>query len=377
MPSHTPWIWQRPEWPNFHWQENEILPLLRAAWRQLGILLGRADGSAIADDAATALDTWLANIISSSAIEDERLNAQSVRSSLAKRLGLSAERAYPTSDRSEGLAELMLDAVNNAAAAMNLERLLQWHCWLFPNHHSVLHPVPAGQLRGDEPMQVVSGRLDRPTIHFEAPPRAGLEQELALFIDWFNRSQTDPALDPLLRAAIGHFWFITLHPFEDGNGRIARALTDLALVQADSQSIRLYAMSVAILENRRDYYRVLEQSQRGTLDITEWLCWFLRMLETALAAALADIERTLAKARFWHQHHGAGLSKEQVKVLNRLLDGGAKGFEQGINASGYQKVAKVSKSTATRHLTDLLEKGCIRRLPGGGRSTRYQIKYPS
>lgn len=225
-------------------------------------------------------------------------------------------------------------------------------------------------------MQVVSGRLDCPTVHFEAPPRTGLEQELARFIGWFNRSQDDPAVNPLLRAAITHFWFITLHLFEDGNGRIARALADLALAQADRQSIRLYAMSIAILDNRGDYYRMLEQSQRGTLDITDWLVWFLRTLKATLDTALVNVERTLAKARFWHQHHGAGLSKEQVKVLNRLLDGGEKGFEQGINASGYQKVAKVSKATATRHLADLLEKGCLQKLPGGGRSTRYQIKYP-
>lgn len=339
------------------------------------MLLGKADASGVENEPATALDTLLSNIINSSAIEDERLNAQSVRSSLAKRLGLHAEHPCPTSSRSEGLAELMLDAVSNAAAALSLERLLQWHRWLFPDAGSVLYSAQAGRLRGDEPMQLVSGRLDRPTVHFEAPPRAGLEQELARFIGWFNCSQDDPAVDPLLRAAITHFWFITLHPFEDGNGRIARALTDLALAQADRQSIRLYAMSIAILDNRGDYYHMLEQSQRGALDITDWLVWFLRTLKATLDTALVNVERTLAKARFWHQHHDAGLSKEQVQILNRLLAGGEKGFEQGINASGYQKVAKVSKATATRHLADLLEKGCLQKLPGGGRSTRYQIKY--
>ena len=376
MSSQLRWIWQQPEWPQFRWRDQELLPLLRSAWREQGMLLGKAGASGVENEPATALDTLLSNIISSSAIEDERLNARSVRSSLAKRLGLHAEHPYPTSSRSEGLAELMLDAVSNPSAPLSLERLLQWHRWLFPDADRVLHSVQAGRLRGAEPMQVVSGRLDCPTVHFEVPPRAGLEQELARFIGWFNCSQDDPAVDPLLRAAITHFWFITLHPFEDGNGRIARALADLALAQADRQSIRLYAMSTAILDHRNDYYRMLEQSQRGTLDVTDWLAWFLSTLKVTLNTASVNVERTLTKARFWHQHHGAGLSKEQVKVLNRLLDGGEKEFEQGISAAGYQKVAKVSKATATRHLAELLEKGCLQKLPGGGRSTRYQIKYP-
>ncbi len=191
------------------------------------------------------------------------------------------------------------------------------------------------------------------------------------FVDWFNHSADDATLDPLLRAAITHFWFVTLHPFDDGNGRLTRALTDMALAQTDDRSIRLYAMSVAILERRGDYYRVLEQSQRGTPDITVWVLWFLDTLEAALDASIECIDRTLGKTRFWQRFGDAGLSPEQIKVLNRLLDGGARGFENGISASQYQKVAKVSKATATRHLSDLVARGCLVKLPGGGRSTRY------
>ncbi len=269
---------------------------------------------------------------------------------------------------------MMLDAIDNRHQPLTLERLLQWHHWLFPADDWTLQRVRVGQLRGEEPMQVVSGRLDRPTVHFEAPPHQGLEQALACFIDWFNASLNDPSQDPLLRAAICHLWFVTLHPFDDGNGRITRALTDLALSQADSQSIRLYAMSVAILELRTDYYRVLEQTQKGGLDITAWLIWFLDTLNATLEQAQQAITHTLAKSRFWQQHGSEPLSTEQIKVLNRMLDGGENGFLQGISASQYQKVAKVSKATATRHLVDLLEKGCLEKMPGGGRNTRYQIK---
>src|SRR5690554_2230280 len=227
--------------------------------------------------------------------------------------------------------------------------------------------------RSEEPMQVVSGRLDKPKVHFEAPPRSVLEEEMTAFLSWFEASRHAPTLDPLLRAGIAHFWFVTLHPFEDGNGRLARAIADRALAQADRQSIRLYTMSAAILGARQDYYRILETSQRGTTDLSDWLVWFLDTLLQTLHNALAGIERTLAKTRFWQRFADAGLSSGQNKVLNRLLDDGERGFENGISAAQYQKVAKVSKATATRHLSDLLHKGCLKKLPGGGRSTRYQI----
>ena len=374
--NHSIWIWQQPEWPRFEWRNEVIQPLLRAVRLKQGILLGRAGAVSGEDDIQAVLDTLLQNIVTSSAIEGGVLNVESVRSSLAKRLGVVVDRPYPTSSRSEGLAEMMLDAVSNLDSPLTLERLLQWHCWLFPEDEFSVLRIRVGRLRGDEPMQVVSGRIDQPTVHFEAPPRDVLEAELVAFFDWFNCSRYEVTLDPLLRAGICHLWLITLHPFDDGNGRITRAVTDMALAQADSQSIRLYAMSAAILEQRKNYYRVLEQSQRGGVDITAWLEWFLHILDATLQASLDKIERTLAKTRFWQRYHDAGLSMEQIKVLNRLLEGGERGFEHGISASQYRTVAKVSKATATRHLSELLAKGCIEKLPGGGRSTRYQIKYP-
>ncbi|MFZ5841499.1 MAG: Fic family protein [Pseudomonadota bacterium] len=368
------WIWLQPDWPHFTWQQAELSPLLRQTTQAQGQLLGIAQAAGAIADAATNLDTLLQNIITSSAIEGEELNAASVRSSLAKRLRILQAVPKATSARSEGLAELMLDATNNLQAELTPERLFQWHRWLFPEGgQEQWGDLRVGDWRGDEPMQVVSGRIDKPTVHFEAPPRAGLEQLMAQFCHWFNTSRHNAALDPLLRAGIAHFWFVTVHPFEDGNGRIARAIADLALAQADQQSIRLYAMSAAILERRNDYYRVLEQSQKATLDITVWLKWFLETLQRALQQAQQHIDRVLTKTRYWQQHQDKALQPMQVKVLNRLLDGGDGNFEHGISAAQYQAVAKVSKATATRHLAELLEKGCLEKLPGGGRSTRYHI----
>lgn len=274
--------------------------------------------------------------------EGEQLNAGSVRSSLARRLGLNEEGR--TTSRSEGLAELLLDATRAYQQPLDLQRLFTWHGWLFPSDDQLLaRPLRIGMLRGEEPMQVVSGRLDRPTVHFEAPPRAGLEAQLNDFLAWFESSRSDAGLDPFCRAGIAHFWFVTLHPFDDGNGRLTRAITDLALAQGEQQAIRFYAMSASILDDRAGYYRILEASQKGTLDITAWLQWFLATLLKSLEQALARIDRVLVKARFWQAHRSC-LSAEQIKVLNRLLDGGEKGFENGISAAYHQAVAKVSES---------------------------------
>lgn len=375
--SSPRWIWQQPDWPHFRWQAETLAPLLRDCQLAQGRLLGMAGAVAGDTRAQDELDTLLQNIVTSSAIEGEQLNAASVRSSLARRLGVPTASQGPSTPRSEGLAELMLDATQHYAAPLDLPRLLHWHQWLFPQQESLLpRHIRVGSLRGDEPMQVVSGRVDRPVVHFEAPPREGLEQQVQAFLDWFALSRNDKALDPLLRAGIAHFWFVTLHPFDDGNGRLTRAITDLALAQAEHQAIRFYAMSAGILDDRAGYYHVLESSQKAGMDITNWLQWFLYTLHNSLQQALQRIDRVLAKARFWQQHQEQALSAEQIKVLNRLLDGGGRGFEQGISAAKYQSVTKVSKATATRHLADLLEKGCIERLPGGGRSTRYQIKSP-
>lgn len=370
------WIWQQPTWPQFTWQAARVAPLLRDCTLQQGRLLGAANAVANDCGAQYSLDTFLQNILTSSAIESEPLNAASVRSSLARRLGL-ADTGH-ASARSEGLAELMLDATQGHELPLSMARLFEWHAWLFAEQSALSSvAIGVGHLRGDEPMQVVSGRLDRPTVHFEAPPRANLERQVEAFLAWFAASRDADDLDPLVRAGIAHFWFVTLHPFDDGNGRLTRAITDLALAQAERQAIRLYAMSASILEDRRGYYAVLEASQNGSMDITAWLQWFLRTLLASLTQAGQRIERVIGKTRFWERHRTDELQSGQIKVLNRLLDGdlaaGKGGFEQGINAAQYQAVAKVSKATATRHLTDLLDKGCLIRLPGGGRSVRYRI----
>ena len=369
------WIWQHDEWPNFCWQDRQLLPRLRLAHRNLGLLQGlhlSAHSTTLAHQ-THALDTLLANIVASSAIENQQLNAQSLRASLACRLGIVEQSHYPTSVRSEGLAAMIVDAISSDEQ-LTLERLLQWHRWLFPADDRRSHQIRVGQLRGDEPMQVISGARDRLIVHFEAPPREGLGQALATFIDWFNTSFDDPCLDPLLRAAICQLWFVTLHPFDDGNGRITRALTDLALSQADNQSISLYAISTVIFERRADYYRALEQTQRGGLDITPWLVWFLDTLNVTLEQAQQSCTHALGRNRFWQQHANDQLCPEQVMILNYLIGSDDDRCLQSISASQYQIIAQVSKSTATRHLTDLLEKNCLEKEPGGGRNTRYRLK---
>lgn len=363
------WIWQQENWPHFEWDKNSIDPLVRQTRFNQGVLLGKIEGQPH-EQKQSMLDALLANIMHSSAIEGEMLNAFSVRSSLANRLGLTEERPFPTTEQSDGLAEIMLDAIENFETPLTLERILHWHTKLFPAGYTMFNPVVGGKLRGDAPMQVVSGRIDKPTIHFEAPDRARLEDELALFIAWFNDSRQDVSLDPLIRAAITHLWFVTIHPLDDGNGWITRLLTDLALAQAEQQSVRFYAMSVSILANRKSYYDILERTQKGSLDITAWLVWFFDMLNETFANVLQEIDNTLFKTHFWRTVDQTQLTAEQVKVLNRMLDGD---FPQGINTTQYHKVAKVSKPTATRHLSTLVELGCLVKSTAGGRSTRYSL----
>ena len=361
------WIWQQQSWPEFSWDSDLIAPLLRRIYFKQGLLLGKVDAG---QSQVLSLDAMLANIVHSSAIEGEELNAFSVRSSLATRLGVDQEQTCPVDQQSEGLADICLDAINNWNQPLTLQRILGWHQLLFPQGYTEFDPVKGGVLRGAVPMQVVSGRIDKPKLHFEAPPRDVLDLELKLFIDWFNRTRSEDEIDPIIRAAISHLWFVTLHPLDDGNGRITRLLTDLALAQAEHQSVRFYAMSVSILEHRKSYYEVLEQTQRGELNISQWIFWFLQTLDETLQYTLDNIEQVVAKTNFWRRIEQAQLTSEQVKVLNRLLDGD---FEQGISSSQYQKVAKVSRATATRHLAQLVELKCIQKTAAGGRSTRYVV----
>ena len=384
--NQNQWIWQQPGWPAFSWDNNVLAALLREVTQLQGTLLGKIGAIAADGSAESNLDALLQNIIQSSAIEGEVVNVESVRSSLAKRLGIKEAGLTVDTAKTEGLADLLLDATQNHEQPLTMARLYQWHRYLFqenPAETYTLSEVLVGQLRGDEPMQVVSGPHQKRTVHFEAPPKKAtdargkdLEGQLNEFLDWLQLSKTDNTLDPILRAAQAHLWFITLHPFDDGNGRLARAVTDYTLAQAEHQAIRFYAMAASIMENRKGYYNILESTQKGGLDITAWMQWFLETFKHTLEAAQKRIDFVLKKALFWQAHSQDGLNSQQTKVLNRLLDAGPEGFEGGLNAKKYMGMTSTSKATATRHLTGLLEKQCLIKLEGGGRSTRYDINWP-
>lgn len=366
------YIWERSNWPHFDWQEESVKPRLNRVRLLQGRLLGRADALPADTDREAEMDALIQNAIRTSEIEGESLNAASVRSSVVRHWGLEqAGVPNQATAQTDALVGLLLDATQNYEQPLTLQRLCDWQAALFPKGSGLLRPIRVGELRGEQPMQVVSGRIDRPEVHFEAPPRGHLEAELEAFLEWFNHPPKE--LDLLLRAGITHLWFITIHPFDDGNGRVARALTDMTLAQAEEQSIRFYSLSAAVMARRREYYKHLEAAQKGGLDITSWLVWFLDVLESALEQALDRFERVLAKSRFWQVHGQTPLNDRQIKVINRLLDRAGEEFPDGINASKYKSIAKTSKATATRDLADLLEKGCIRKLPGGGRSTRYVL----
>ncbi len=375
-PHQNSWIWQQADWPNFRWDDKALAASLREVHQLQGRLLGKIDTVTDEGSIASELDALLQNIVQSSAIEGEHLNAASVRSSLARRLGVDDAGLTPATAQTEGLAELLLDATQNHQESLTSERLYRWHGYLFPE-------LAEGEFRGDETMQVVSGPVNRQTVHFEAPPKravgagsADLAEQLDTFLGWLESSRTDTVLDPVLRAAQAHLWFVTLHPFDDGNGRLARAVSDYALAQAENQSVRFYAMAASIMEKRQAYYQILESTQKGDVDITAWMRWFLATFKHTLEAALARIDLVMQKARFWQAHSQNGLNAQQTKVLNRLLDAGPGGFEGHLNAKKYMGIAGVSKATATRHLGELLEKRCLQKLAGGGRSTGYDIKWP-
>lgn len=366
------YIWEQRNWPRFEWDESVLRPTLDALRLLQGRVLGKTEAVHGQADLDVEMDALIQNAIRTSEIEGELLDVGSVRSSVARQLGLEqAGVSARTTPESEALVELLLQSTHQLDEPLSREQLCLWQSMLFVQGPGVLGNVRVGELRGDHPMQVVSGRLDRPTIHFEAPPRGQLEAELDAFITWFN--QPPQGLDGLVRAGITHLWLITLHPFDDGNGRVTRAVTDRALAQAERQSVRFYSLSAAIMARRNAYYGHLESAQKGSLDITPWLLWFLDTLKEALEQALLRIDRVLMKAIFWQRHATTVLNERQIKVLNRLLDTAGEEFEQGINARKYQSLAKVSKATATRDLAELLEKGCLSKLPGGGRSTRYTV----
>ena len=369
-PPHT-WIWQHSGWPVFRWDDGDLALVLARARLAQGKALGVArllDDTLTVEAVAAIL---VEDGVTTCAIEGEKLDPAAVRSSVARRLGLPTA-GLPVPPRAvDGLVEVLLDATRRHDRPLTRERLCGWHAALFPSGHSGLRRIRAGDLRGEEPMQVVSGRIGRERVHFEAPPRAGLERELDRFLRWFEAPPGD--VDGLVRAGLAHLWFVTLHPFEDGNGRLARAITDMALAQDERQPMRLFSVSAQLLRERETYYSVLERTQRGGLDVTGWLAWFLAQVESAALAADATVANTLAKARFWLQHQATDLNARQRKVLNRLLDAGPGGFEGGLTTRRYVGLTRASRATAYRELADLVAKGCLERTDKGGRSSSYQV----
>jgi len=365
-------MWQRPQWPHFTWDTAALSgPLARARFVQ-----GQALGTARMLEGQLGLEAWSAVLVmdgvTTSAIEGESLDARAVRSSVARHLGLPAA-GLPVPGRTvEGLVEVLLDAAQGHARPLTRVRLLRWHAALFPTGRSGLHDVRAGKLRGSAPMQVVSGPLGREKVHFVAPPRHALSAGLSGFLRWF--AHPPAGLDGLVRAGVAHLWFLTLHPFEDGNGRLARALTDLAIAEDEKTAIRTWSLSSRILAEREAYYALLERTQRGGMDVTPWLVWFLEQLAEAASGANAAAGRTVTKARFWMRHPAAALDPRQVKALNRLLDAGPDGFEGGMTARKYAGLNHCSRATATRELADLVARGCLRTNGKGGRSVAYEVR---
>ena len=367
------WIWQGPEWPCMRWDQSALAPLLARA----RLAQGKALGATRLLDAGLTLEAAAAILVedglTTSAIEGERLDLDAVRSSVARHLGLPTA-GLPAPPRAvDGLIEVLLDATGGYDRPLTVERLFGWHAALFPSGRSGLHQIRCGVLRGDEPMQVVSGGAGRERIHFTAPPRDGLEAELDSFLAWFEARPVE--LDGLIRAGVAHLWFVTLHPFEDGNGRLARAITDMSLSQDERQPQRLFSLSAQILRERKAYYAVLERTQRDGLDITDWLAWFLAQVEASAEAAEGTVANTLAKARFWLRHQGTNLSGRQRKVLNRLLDVGPGGFEGDMTTRKYMSLTKTSRVTAYRELADLVDKSCLAPTGKGGRSSGYVISW--
>lgn len=379
------YIWEDKTWPCFLLDTEVIKPRLKNVLGLQKQLIGKAKDLPKGLGKQAEMDALIQDAIKTSQIEGETLNVSSVRSSVAKHLGLDQAGLTPGNHQTENLVAMLCAATDNLDQSISQQSLCEWQAALFPEP-SIIRNLAIGELRGDAPMQVVSQKGNRETIHFEAPPKSRLQQELDEFIDWFNLEQPLD-MHGIVRAAVIHLWLITIHPFEDGNGRVTRALTDRALAQDEKTSIRFYSLSAAIESNRAAYYEILENTQScktktqqqddNATNITEWINWFLEILALAMQQGLQRIERVINKTRFWQTYSQTVLSERQINVLNRLLDGAGEEFEQGINASKYQSLAKVSKATATRDLAELLAKGCIKQLPGGGRSTRYTINIVS
>ncbi|MBR7968601.1 Fic family protein [Burkholderia cenocepacia] len=367
MSGDYTFIWESADWPAWRFDLAALATPLADVSRAQGMLAGRlADiGLALRDEASLAALTD--DVVKTSAIEGENLNVASVRSSIARRLGVDIGALAPVDRHVEGVVDMVLDATTHSVAPVTEARLFGWHAALFPTGYSGLSRITVGGWRSDAsgPMQVVSGPIGRQRVHFEAPPAARLTYEIGRFLAWLNAPPAEPLL---IRAGLAHLWFVTLHPFDDGNGRIARALGDLVLARADRSPQRFYSLSAQIQRERNAYYDVLERTQRGSLDVTEWLAWFLNTLGRAIDHAHTTLDAVLIKARFWQRYAGVAMNERQIKVMNRLLDG----FEGKLTTTKWAALAKCSQDTALRDITELVERGMLRRSSSGGRSTSYE-----
>ncbi len=367
MPKY---IHQLAEWPNFRWDESLVSQRLASVRHRQGRLIGRMEALGFDLQAEAVLAILTEDVLKSSEIEGEILDKEQVRSSIARRLGMDIGGLAPADRHVEGVVEMMLDATQKYATPLSDERLFAWHAALFPSGRSGMTKITIGAWRDESsgPMQVVSGPMGREHVHYEAPAAGSLEREMAVFLQWFEADGA--ALDPVLKAAIAHLWFVTIHPFDDGNGRIARAIADMALARSEQSPQRFYSMSAQIRLDRKKYYNVLEFTQKGDLDISDWIDWFLACLDRAIGGAEETLGGILQKARFWDAIKDQPLNARQHMVINRLLDG----FEGKLTSSKWAKLAKTSQDTALRDITDLVDRGILTRDSAGGRSTSYSLR---
>ncbi|SHJ18491.1 Fic family protein [Flavobacterium terrae] len=359
------YIHQRKDWPNFTWDADKISPLLGAVRHNQGKILGQMQALGFKLQEETMLKALTLDVVKTSQIEGEQLNPEQVRSSIARRLGIEIAGAVPAERSVEGIVEMLLDATQSYTKPLTAERLFDWHAALFPTGRSGMYKINVGAWR-DDVMQVTSGPMGKEKIHFEAPPATKVPAEMQQFLNWM---ETDQGIDPVIKAAIAHLWFVTIHPFDDGNGRIARAIADLQLARADQSPQRFYSMSAQIQAERNKYYDILENTQKDELDITPWLEWFLDCLMHSMAQTDEVVSKTLIRAKFWETHRETQLNVRQQKILHLLLDD----FFGVLNVSKYAKINKTSTDTALRDIQDLMQKDILEQ-EGKGRSTSYRLK---
>ena len=362
------YIWQNKDWPVWRFDLASLAEKLSRVSLAQGLLIGRLSDVGLPLRDQASLLTLTEDVLKTSEIEGEHLNQDSVRSSLARRLSLDIGTFVPRDLHVEGIVEMVLDASVNCHEPLDQKRLLSWHASLFPKGYSGLRPIQSGAWRDDlaGPMQVVSGPIGRQKVHFEAPPALQLQAELGQFFKWVNSKSKAPSL---INAALGHLWFVTLHPFEDGNGRIARAIGDMLIARSDGSAQRFYSISAQIQRDRKGYYEILERTQKHSMDVTEWLAWFLDTLERALEQAHHTLDGVLVKAQFWQHWSSAPFNERQIKLLNRLLDG----FEGKLTAQKWGAIGKCSPDTALRDIKELMAHGVLQRSTSGGRSTSYEL----